>query len=99
MATESSNTGCHNMIPFNRKYAPYLPNYSAGAGGRTFPSPAGFEIDDMFFTDDILQVLQSRCVPENSRRTYKKLGSWWNNLAGMLGLIAAIAIVLIKHTL
>lgn len=47
----AGNTGWHNMIPFNKKYAPYLPNYSAGAGGRTFPSPAGFEIVNMFFTD------------------------------------------------
>lgn len=46
------NTGWHFMISHNARYAPHLPNYSAGAGGRTFPSPAGFQITEFFFTDD-----------------------------------------------
>lgn len=47
-----SNTGWHNMIYRARHYAPYLSNYAAAAGGRTFPSAAGFHTSKTFFTDD-----------------------------------------------
>jgi hypothetical protein len=33
-------------------YAPHLSNYSGAAGGRTFPSAAGFHTSEVFFTDD-----------------------------------------------
>ena len=46
------NTGWHHLIPRAGRYAPYLPNYAAAAGGRTFPSSAGFETSVTFFTDD-----------------------------------------------
>lgn len=46
------NTGWHYLIARNEHYAPYLPNYAGSAGGRTFPSSAGFEISELFFTDD-----------------------------------------------
>jgi hypothetical protein len=46
------NTGWHYMITRNATYAPHLPNYSGAAGGRTFPSAAGFHTSDLFFTDD-----------------------------------------------
>ena len=36
------NTGWHNMHIRHKKYAPHLSNYAAAAGGRTFPSAAGF---------------------------------------------------------
>ncbi len=48
----TGNTGWHFLIPHNERYAPYLPNYAAAAGGRTFPSNAGFHTSDIFFTDD-----------------------------------------------
>ncbi len=48
----AGNTGWHNLIPFNSRYAPHLPNYSMSAGGRTFPSAAGFHVSNLFFTDD-----------------------------------------------
>jgi hypothetical protein len=47
-----SNTSWHNMIYRAKLYAPYLSNYSAAAGGRTFPSAAGFHTSQTFFTDD-----------------------------------------------
>jgi hypothetical protein len=48
----AGNTGWHHMIFRNKTYAPHLANYSAAAGGRTFPSAAGFHTSEFFFTDD-----------------------------------------------
>lgn len=48
----TGNTGWHNAIPFNSRYAPKLPNYAGAAGGRVFPSAAGFHTSDLFFTND-----------------------------------------------
>ncbi len=46
------NTGWHNLIYRHKKYAPNLSNYANAAGGRTFPSAAGFHTSEIFFTDD-----------------------------------------------
>ena len=46
------NTGWHHMICRAKLYAPHLSNYSAAAGGRSFPSAAGFHTSKTFFTDD-----------------------------------------------
>ena len=35
-----------------KKYAPKLSNYALAAGGRTFPSAAGFHTAEFFYTDD-----------------------------------------------
>lgn len=45
-------TGWNHLIPFNQKYSPRMPNYAGSAGGRSFPSAAGFHTTDLFFTDD-----------------------------------------------
>lgn len=47
-----SNTGWNNLIYRAEHYAPHLSNYAGGAGGRTFPSAAGFHTSMTFFTDD-----------------------------------------------
>lgn len=52
ISTMAGNTGWSHLIPSNKKYAPYLPNYAGSAGGRVFPSAAGFHTADLFFTDD-----------------------------------------------
>ncbi len=52
VTTVAGNTGWSNLIPYNEFYQPHLPNYGAAAGGRTFPSAAGFHTSDIFFTDD-----------------------------------------------
>jgi hypothetical protein len=58
------NTSWHNMIYRGRIYAPHLSNYAASAGGRTFPSAAGFHTSKTFFTDDNgVYVLEARDVP------------------------------------
>ena len=46
------NTGWHHMLYRAKLYAPHLSNYSGAAGGRTFPSAAGFHTSNTFFTDD-----------------------------------------------
>ena len=48
----AGNTGWNFLIPYNERYAPNLPNYAGAAGGRTFPSNAGFHTSEIFFTDD-----------------------------------------------
>lgn len=48
----AGSSGWGHLIPYNKKYAPFLPNYAGSAGGRTFPSAAGFHTVDLFFTDD-----------------------------------------------
>jgi hypothetical protein len=52
LTTVSGNTGWSNLIPYNQYYLPKIPNYAGAAGGRTFPSAAGFHTSDLFFTDD-----------------------------------------------
>jgi hypothetical protein len=52
LATVAGSTGWQNLIPYNRTYLPRIPNYAGAAGGRTFPSAAGFHTTEFFFTDD-----------------------------------------------
>jgi hypothetical protein len=52
LTAAAGNTGWHYMITRSAHYAPHLSNYSAAAGGRTFPSAAGFHTSEVFFTDD-----------------------------------------------
>jgi hypothetical protein len=52
LAACGGNTGWHHMIYRAERYAPYLPNYPGAAGGRSFPSGAGFHSSITFFTDD-----------------------------------------------
>jgi len=52
LAASTGNTGFHHMIYRSASYAPHLANYSLAAGGRTFPSAAGFHTTEFFFTDD-----------------------------------------------
>lgn len=52
LTTVAGNTGWSNLIPHNRFYKPKIPNYAGAAGGRTFPSAAGFHTSEIFYTDD-----------------------------------------------
>jgi hypothetical protein len=52
LTAAAGNTGWHYMITRSAHYAPHLSNYSAAAGGRTFPSAAGFHTSEVFFTDE-----------------------------------------------
>ncbi len=60
-------SGWNYLIMRNARYAPHLPNYSGSAVGRPFPSPAGFETCDFFFTDDTgVYFLSTRDAPSPS---------------------------------
>lgn len=48
----AGNTGWINLHPHNPNYSPHIPNYAGAAGGRTFPSAAGFHTTEFFYTDD-----------------------------------------------
>ena len=52
LTTVAGNTGWSNLIPHNRFYGSKMPNYAGAAGGRSFPSAAGFHTSEIFFTDD-----------------------------------------------
>lgn len=52
LTTVGGNTGWSNLIPHNRFYLPNTPNYAGSAGGRSFPSAAGFHTTEIFYTDD-----------------------------------------------
>ena len=63
------NTGWHHMIYRAQRYAPHLANYAGAAGGRTFPSAAGFHTSKTFFTDDEgVYVLENRDAPAAAER-------------------------------
>jgi hypothetical protein len=58
------NTSWHHLIYRAARYAPYLSNYAGSAGGRVFPSAAGFHTSQTFFTDDDgVYMLEMRDVP------------------------------------
>jgi hypothetical protein len=52
IATIAGNTGWANLFAHHPSYGGKLPNYTAAAGGRSFPSSAGFNTTEFFFTDD-----------------------------------------------
>jgi hypothetical protein len=64
------NTSWHHMIYRADRYAPHLSNYAGAAGGRVFPSAAGFQTSQTFFTDDEgVYVLDIRDAPAFADRT------------------------------
>jgi len=46
------NTSWNYLIYRAARYAPHISNYAGSAGGRVFPSAAGFHTSQTFFTDD-----------------------------------------------
>jgi hypothetical protein len=52
LTAAGGNTGWHYAITRNERYAPHFSNYAGAAGGRTFPSAAGFHTTELFYTDD-----------------------------------------------
>ena len=52
IATVAGNTGWAKLFAHHPDYAGQLPNYTTAAGGRSFPSSAGFNTTEFFFTDD-----------------------------------------------
>jgi hypothetical protein len=63
------NTSWHHMIYRGASYAPHLSNYSGAASGRIFPSAAGFQTSQTFFTDDEgVYILEMRDEPAFEER-------------------------------
>ncbi len=63
------NTSWHHLIFRAQRYAPYLSNYAGAAGGRSFPSAAGFHTSMTFFTDDDgVYILEARDAPAFAER-------------------------------
>jgi hypothetical protein len=70
VASCGGNTSWHHMIYRAARYAPNLSNYAGSAGGRIFPSGAGFHTSQTFFTDDEgVYVLEMRDAPAFDDRT------------------------------
>jgi len=70
VAACSGNTSWHHLIYRAQRYAPHLSNYAGAAGGRTFPSAAGFHTSQTFFTDDEgVYVVEMRDAPAFADRT------------------------------
>jgi hypothetical protein len=70
LAACGGNTSWHNMIYRGQNYAPHLSNYAGAAGGRVFPSAAGFHTSQTFFTDDDgLYLLDMRDAQAFDERT------------------------------
>ncbi len=72
LTTVAGNTGWANLIPYNRNYLPKMPNYAGAAGGRTFPSAAGFHTTDFFYTDDNgVYFLSTKDMPASTAKSAK----------------------------
>ena len=73
LSAAAGNTGWHNLIMRGERYAPDLSNYACSAGGRTFPSAAGFHTSELFFTDDTgVYFFETRDAPELARTFGKR---------------------------
>ena len=60
----AGNTGWHYMLPHTDLYSSQLPAYPSSAGGRTFPSAAGYHTTELFFTNDRgTYMLETRDAP------------------------------------
>lgn len=69
VAACGGSTSWHHLITRAERYAPHLSNYAGAAGGRTFPSAAGFHTSMTFFTDDQgVYVLDNRDAPAAAER-------------------------------
>lgn len=69
VAAAGTNTSWHHLIYRAKRYAPHLSNYAGAAGGRTFPSGAGFHTSKTFFTDDSgLYLLDCNDAPAFAER-------------------------------
>ncbi len=69
VAACGANTAWHHLIYRAERYAPHLANYAGAAGGRTFPSAAGFHTSKTFFTDDSgLYLLDCNDAPAFAER-------------------------------
>jgi len=78
------NTSWHHMIYRAARYAPHLSNYAGSAGGRVFPSAAGFHTSQVFFTDDdgvyLLEMRDSQGFEERADDGSVSLGAFLDHV-------------------
>lgn len=92
LTAAAGNTGWHYMIYRDSSYAPHLSNYSGAAGGRTFPSPAGWHVVDFFYTDDSgVYFFPTRDAPslvERDEKGQMDLNAWLEHHRGRIRKLA-----------
>jgi hypothetical protein len=77
ISTIAGNTGWANLFAHHPAYAGRLPNYTTAAGGRSFPSGAGFSTTEFFFTDDTgVYFLPTRDMTPAPETGEKDLNAW-----------------------
>lgn len=77
ISTIAGNTGWAELFAHHPGYAPRLPNYTTAAGGRSFPSSAGFNTTEFFFTDDTgVYFLPTRDLTPASNSGETDLHAW-----------------------
>jgi hypothetical protein len=78
------NTSWHHVIYRGSNYVPHLSNYAGAAGGRVFPSAAGFHTSKTFFTDDdgvyVLEMRDSPAFEDRDEDGNLHLESFVNNI-------------------
>lgn len=77
IATIAGNTGWANLFAHHPNYKERLPNYTTAAGGRSFPSSAGFNTSEFFFTDDTgVYFLPTRDMTPSPAKRDGDLDAW-----------------------
>ncbi|HVH02107.1 MAG TPA: hypothetical protein VM891_04010 [Amaricoccus sp.] len=77
IATIAGNTGWAELFAHHPDYAGRLPNYTTAPGGRSFPSSAGFNTSEFFFTDDSgVYFLPTRDMTPLPSQRGTDLGAW-----------------------
>lgn len=77
IATVAGSTGWANLFAHHPGYGGKLPNYTTAAGGRSFPSSAGFSTSQFFFTDDTgTYFLPTRDMTPASSDADKGIAAW-----------------------
>jgi hypothetical protein len=77
IATIAGNTGWVELFAHHPDYQGRLPNYTTAAGGRSFPSSAGFNTSEFFFTDDSgVYFLPTRDMTPLPSQSGTDLGAW-----------------------
>ena len=77
VSTIAGNTGWVELFAHHPDYGSKLPNYVTAAGGRSFPSSAGFNTSEFFFTDDTgVYFLPTRDMQPVNSNPDTDLKSW-----------------------
>ena len=77
VSTIAGNTGWVELFAHHPDYGSKLPNYVTAAGGRSFPSSAGFNTSEFFFTDDTgVYFLPTRDMQPVNSKPDTDLKSW-----------------------